>query len=146
VRTAIVDPAGVAIRALRPDDAVRLAMLSTALGSESLDDWPAWLRRRDTIVVGAEDHGELVAYAAGDVRLSLGGDGLEGWLDAFGVALAYRGRGVGQAMGAELLARLRERGATRVRAVVPLHDQAITPFLQHLGFRASPATCLVRDL
>jgi GNAT superfamily N-acetyltransferase len=135
-----------AIRALTPDDAPRLTRLLAVLGTESRDELLARPRRHDLIVLGAEHYGDLIAYAAGDVRPSLGVDGATGWVDAFGIALPYRGEGVARALVVELIGRLRHRGAARVCAALPLHDRTIGPFLRRLGFREAALSCLVRDL
>ncbi len=134
------------VRTLGEADASRLAALSSALGAETAADWALRLRREGSVVVGAFLDDALVGYAAGDVRRSFGLDGTAGWVDAFGVDLAYRGHGFGRTLAASLLARLREVGATHVYTVVPVHDRAMEPFFRELGFRDEPLACLGRIL
>jgi GNAT superfamily N-acetyltransferase len=136
----------VAVRTLGPADAQRLAALSSALGAETFADWAQRLHRDGYVVVGAEIGEELVGYASGDVRRCFGLDDAVGWVDAFGVDLAFRGHGLGRTLAAGLLGRLRELGATHVYTVVPVHDQAMDPFFRELGFRDEPLTCLGRKL
>jgi L-amino acid N-acyltransferase YncA len=135
-----------AVRTLGPADAQRLAALSSALGAETFADWAQRLRRDGCVVVGAEIGEVLVGYASGDVRRSFGLEGAVGWVDVFGVDLAFRGRGLGRTLAAGLLERLRKLGASHVYTVVPVHDQSLDPFFRELGFRDEPLACLGRKL
>lgn len=127
-------------------DQERLGELSMRLGAETTPDWSSRLGRSGTVVVGAELDGRLVAYAAAEVRKSFGRATPAAWIDAFGVDLAYRGHGIGRALVAELLARLRSLGADHVFTLVPLHDRTVGPFFRELGFRDEPITPLGREL
>jgi ribosomal protein S18 acetylase RimI-like enzyme len=133
------------VRTLGPSDAAKLAALSSSLGAETFEDWSARLRD-GSVVVGAEQGDELVGYAAGDVRRSFGLDSSVGWIDAFGVALTFRGHGLGRMLAAGLLGRFRALGARHVYTLVPVHDRAVAPFFRDLGFRDEPLACLGRDL
>lgn len=135
------------LRALVSKDARALAALSRALGgSETAAIWSRLLARRDAVAIGAEATGALVGYAAGDVRGGFGMAEPAGWLEAFGVDLAWRGRGVGRELAAALLAGFRARGARRVYTIVDPHDVSLLPFLREIGFREEPLACLGRTL
>lgn len=137
---------GATIRRLSKSDVAALAVLSTRLGAETAKHWSERFRHADLIVLGAESDGGLVAYAAGEVRRSFGRTSAAGWIDAFGVDLSQRGRGVGRELAAAFLAELRARGADHVFTLVPVHDRTLAPFFRDLGFRDEPFVCLGRDL
>lgn len=136
----------VVIRRLTRADLARLAMLSTRLGAESVEDWAERLRHRGLVVLGAEQAGVLVGYAAGEVRRSFGRATAAGWIDSFGIDLSQRGLGVGRELAAALLAELRAAGADHVFTLVPVHDRALGPFFRDLGFRDESFVCLGKDL
>ena len=134
------------IRELRATDAVALAELAERLGSgETQHDWKLRLRRSSVVVIGAEDDGRMVGYAAGTVRSAFG-LGRAGWVEAFGVDNAWRGRGLGRSLASTLFERFRELGAARVCTLVPLHDLVLAPFFHDLGFREEPLVCLGRTI
>ena len=120
------------VRPLDQEDLEPLAELSSRLGAERPADWSGRLGQTGTAVVGVELDGKLVAYAAGEVRRSFGRSTPGAWVDAFGVDLAYRGRGIGRSLLAALLSRLREL--------------TMTPFFRELGFREEPLLPLGKDL
>jgi ribosomal protein S18 acetylase RimI-like enzyme len=129
------------IRDLRSTDAASLAALAQLLGSaETVDQWRQRLRGA-TIAIGAEQDGHLVGYATGAVRTAFG---LEpaGWVETFGVANAWRGRGLGRSLAAALFTRFREQGATHAYTLVPVHDRSLAPFFRDVGFREEPLACL----
>ena len=132
------------IRELRATDIVALVELAGLLGSgETRHDWKLRLRRGSVVVIGAEADGRIVGYAAGIVRLAFG-LGTAGWVEAFGVDNAWRGRGLGRSLASSLFERFRELGAARVYTLLPLHDLALAPFFRDLGFREEPLVCLGR--
>lgn len=134
------------IRELRATDVVALVELAELLGSgEARHDWTLRLRRSSVVVIGAEEDGRMVGYAAGTVRSAFG-LGCAGWVEAFGVDNAWRGRGLGRSLATTLFARLRELGAARVYTLVPLHDLVLAPFFHDLGFREEPLVCLGRTI
>lgn len=129
------------LRALRPaDDGIVAALAQELGGVETVEQWRDRLGGGG-IAVGAEQDGRLVGYATGAVR---GAFGLEpaGWVETFGVADEWRGRGLGRALAAALFERFREAGAGQVYTVVPVHDLALAPFFRDLGFREEPLACL----
>jgi len=132
------------IRELRATDIVALVELAGLLGSgETRHDWKLRLRRSPVVVIGAEEDGRMVGYAAGTVRPAFG-LGTAGWVEAFGVDNAWRGRGLGRSLASTLFERFRELGAARVYTLLPLHDLALAPFFRDLGFREEPLVCLGR--
>ena len=132
------------IRELRATDVVALVKLAELLGSgESQRDWKLRLRRSSVVVIGAEEDGRMVGYAAGTVR-PVFGLGTAGWVEAFGVDNAWRGRGLGRSLASTLFERFRALGAARVYTLLPLHDLVLAPFFHDLGFRDEPLVCLGR--
>ncbi len=137
----------ITLRALVREDAPLLASASRALGGhETIEDWVRLIERADGVAIGADASGVLVGYAAGGVRGGFGQSEAAGWLEAFGVAVAWRGRGVGRELAAALLAQLRARGARKVFTLVPSDDVTLLPFLREIGFREQPLACLGRRL
>lgn len=134
------------VRRFGKADLPKLAALSTRLEAETAEHWAERLDHDGAIVLGAEIDGELVGYAAGEVRRSFGRTALAGWVDAFGIDLSRRGQGVGRELASAFLAELRARGADHVFTLVPLHDRTLGPFFRDLGFRDEPQICLGRDL
>lgn len=137
------------LRSLSVRDATALASLSKTLGGhETAADWKRMLSRsgEHALAIGAEAGGSLVGYAAGEVRIAFGLAEPAGWLEAFGVDLAWRGRGVGRELAAAALAQFRKLGAVRAYTVVPVHDRSLLPFLRELGFREESLACLGREL
>ena len=81
-----------AVRELRDADIPALVALSDVLGAgETLDTWRRRLSEGELVAICAEQDGALVGYAAGSVRRSFGLE-TAGWIEAFGVANAWRGR------------------------------------------------------
>lgn len=75
----------------------------------------------------AEQDGQLVGTVLG------GWDGRRGLVYHLAVAPAYRGRGIGQALMAELERRLRAKGCLRYYALVARDNTAALRFYEHLG-------------
>lgn len=142
--TALTTPA---FRSLKAADAPELAALAAGLGgSETAAEWAALLARPATIGVAALSRDRIVGYAAGEVRAAFGLPAPAAWVEAFGIDLAERGRGLGRALLRELLDRFRDGGARHVYTVVPVHDRSMAPFFRQLGFRDEPLDCLGCDL
>lgn len=137
---------GTTIRRLAAADIGALSALSSRLGADSEKHWAERFAHADLVAVGAESNGTLVAYAAGEVRRSFGRSAAAGWIDAFGVDLSQRGRGVGRELAAAFLAELRAAGADHVFTLVPVHDRTLAPFFRDLGFRDEEFLCVGRDL
>lgn len=135
-----------AIRELRDADIPALVALSDVLGTgETLDTWRRRLSEGELVAICAEQDGALVGYAAGSVRRSFGLE-TAGWIEAFGVANAWRGRGLGRTLASALLAGFRALGARHAYTIVPVHDLALQPFFRDLGFREEPVQPLGRTL
>lgn len=134
-------------RDLGPDDADALAALSLSLGGhESAAQWTSFLARPAAIAVGAVEDGRIVGYAAGEVRIAFGMPGPAAWVEAFGIDLERRGRGIGRALLADVLRRARDAGAAHVYTLVPVHDRVLAPFFRQVDFRDEPLACLGRPL
>lgn len=77
----------------------------------------------------AERAGEIVGTAlAGD-------DGHRGWLHLVAVSPEHRGADIGAALVREAVARLRERGVTKVNLQVRTDNAAVVRFYESLGFQ-----------
>lgn len=138
------------LRALRPSDVTELVSLSRRFGgNETEEDWSGVLARSGegrAAAFGLEVDGELVGYAAAEVRIAFGLPRVTGWIESFAVGLPWRGRGYGRALVEAVFVRLVELGAERVLTLVPLHDLSMGPFFRELGFREEPLRCLGRSL
>jgi ribosomal protein S18 acetylase RimI-like enzyme len=135
-----------AIRELRDADIPALVALGDILGTgETVESWRRRLSEGEVVALCAEQDGALVGYAAGSVRRSFGLE-TAGWIEAFGVANAWRGRGLGRTLAFALLARFRAIGARHAYTIVPVHDLALQPFFRDLGFREEPVEPLGRTL
>lgn len=137
--------AGVRFRPLNGGDAPLVAALSGKLGGhEKVEEWERFLSRPGVIAFGAHAGRTLVGYAAGEVATRFGLPGPAAWVEAFGVDLDWRAKGLGRALAVELLRRFGDAGAVRVYTVVPLHDRSLGPFFRGLGFRDEALCCLGR--
>ena len=135
------------LRDLRVTDVASIVALAGPLGStEGAAEWRRRLRRGSGVVaIGAEEDGRLVGYAAGSVRAAFGLRPT-GWVEAFGVDNAWRGRGLGRRVAEALLVRFKELGAERAATVLPLHDRVLAPFFRDLGFREDSLVTLGRTI
>lgn len=134
------------IRELRETDVGALVALGDILGAgETAASWHHRLRDGELIAICAEQDGALVGYAAGSLRTSFGLE-TAGWIEAFGVSNAWRGRGLGRTLATRLLARFVAAGARHAYTLVPVHDLALQPFFRDLGFREEPVVPLGRTL
>lgn len=137
--------ARVRFRPLSGGDAPVVTALSGKLGGgETVEEWERFLSRPGAIAFGADAGRALVGYAAGEVGTRFGLPGPAAWIEAFGVDLDWRAKGLGRALAVELLRRFRDAGAVRVYTLVPLHDQSLGPFFRGLGFRDEALSCLGR--
>ena len=135
----------VRFRPLNGGDAAKVAALARKLGGdETVDEWERFLLRPGAIAFGANAGHALVGYAAGDVGRRFGLPGPAAWIEAFGVDLDWRAKGLGRALAAELLRQFGDAGAVRVYTLVPLHDRSLGPFFRGLGFRDEALSCLGR--
>jgi len=106
-----------------------------------------YLRRDPESSVVAELDGRVVGFMLGDVRA--GEFGIEepsGWIEVIGVDPGSGGRGVGRAMGEEMLARYRARGVRQVRTMVDASMPDVEGFFVSLGFAPDSLRPFVRPL
>src|SRR6266536_1622377 len=108
-----------ALRDIRGADIDALVALGAIVGgAETVAIWRRRLRDDEVIAICAEQDGALVGYAAGSVRAAFGLE-TAGWIEAFGVVNAWRGRGLGRALAFGLLTRFRAIGARHAYTLVP---------------------------
>jgi len=131
------------------DDIVRIGELTR--NAYEPDLWEErvtyYLRRDPESSVIAEEGGRVVGFMLGDVRA--GEFGLEepsGWIEVLGVDPEAGGRGVGRAMGEEMLSRYRARGVRQVRTMVDDSMPEIARFFGALGFAPDTLRPFVRSL
>lgn len=89
----------------------------------------AFLSRDNAIGLVAEEAGELAGFAIGHLS------GARGHVVTIDVSSRNRRRGVGGDLLRELVRRLEEAGATRVRLEVDLRNTGAIRFYESLGFR-----------
>jgi len=131
------------------DDIVRIGELTRNLYQPDL--WEErvtyYLRRDPESSVVAEREGRVVGFMLGDVRA--GEFGIEepsGWIEVLGVDPEAGGRGVGRAMGEEMLARYRARGVGSVRTMVDESMPEVEKFFTALGFAPDTLRPFIRPL
>src|SRR5918998_2213789 len=96
----------------------RAARQHVAVNDIALDRSPLWL----------DDAGDVVGLGAIGVR------GQRGWVGGFGVAPAYRGRGLGHRLAAALLEAAAGAGIRRVQLEVFTHNPRAIRTYQRAGF------------
>jgi ribosomal protein S18 acetylase RimI-like enzyme len=91
----------------------------------------------------AEEDGRLIGTVLG------GWDGRRGLVYHLAVAPAYRGRGIGRALMAELERRFRAKGCLRVYMLVARDNTGAQAFYEHLGYErlddVVPFACTLAD-
>lgn len=106
-----------------------------------------YLRRDPESSVVAELDGEVVGFMLGDVRSGeFGIEEASGWIEVIGVDPAASGRGVGRALGEEMLSRYRGRGVAKVRTMVDESMPDVEGFFVSLGFAADTLRSFVKPL
>ena len=106
-----------------------------------------YLRRDPESSVVAELDGEVVGFMLGDVRAGeFGIEEASGWIEVIGVDPAAAGRGVGRALGTEMLSRYRARGVGKVRTMVDQSMPDVERFFVSLGFAADSLRSFVKPL
>ena len=105
------------------------------------------LRRDPEASVVAEAGGEVVGFMLGDLRSGeFGLDEASGWIEVLGIDPDHAGRGIGRAMGEEMLARYRQRGVRRVRTMVDQSMPDVEAFFARLGFAPDSLRPYVKEL
>lgn len=131
------------------DDIVRI--MEKTRGQYEPDLWEDrvtyYLRRDPESSLVAEVDGRVVGFMLGDVRAGeFGIDEASGWIEVIGVDPDSSGRGVGRALGEEMLARYRARGVGKVRTMVDESMPEIERFFAALGFAADTLRPFVKPL
>ncbi len=106
-----------------------------------------YLRRDPEASVVAEAGGEVVGFMLGDLRSGeFGLDEASGWIEVLGIDPDHAGRGIGRAMGEEMLARYRQRGVRHVRTMVDQSMPDVEAFFARLGFAPDSLRPYVKEL
>jgi len=131
------------------DDIVRI--MEKTRGRYEPDLWEDrvtyYLRRDPESSLVAELEGRVVGFMLGDVRAGeFGIDEASGWIEVLGVDPDSAGRGVGRALGDEMLSRLQARGVGKVRTMVDESMPEIERFFVALGFAADTLRPFVKPL
>jgi len=123
------------LREVRPGDLEALHRLDQACFEADVAYTQGQLRyflsRADSCGIVAEVDGALAGFAIGHRS------GARGHVVTIDVAAAHRRSGVGRALLRELVRRLEESGARRVRLEVDLRNDGAIRFYESLGFRES---------
>lgn len=119
------------------DGIVRIAEKTS--GKYEPDLWEArvtyYLRRAPEGSVVAELDGEVAGFMLGDVRSGeFGIEERSGWIEVMGVDPDLGGRGIGRALGEEILERYRAIGVKKVRTMVDSSMPELEGFFSRLGF------------
>jgi len=75
-----------------------------------------------------------------------GYEGHRGWVNYVAVDPAYRRRGYGRQLMAEVERRLRERNCPKINLMVRQDNSAVVGFYQSLGYKVDPVVCLGKRL
>lgn len=147
------DAEACSVRRLRPADLERVVTIDARSGGRERKDY--FLRKLEEslddssihVSLGAEVDGILVGFLL--ARMWTGEFGTAdpvAVLDTIGVQPEFRGRGVGDALLAQLLRNLRAIGVGELRTEVDWGDLDLLRFFHHHGFQPAPRLCLRRDL
>ena len=133
-----VDPSPVSrirLREVRPGDLEALHLLDQACFEPDIAYTQGHLRyflsRENSCGIVAEIDGALAGFAIGHRS------GSRGHVVTIDVAAAHRRSGVGRALLRELVRRLEDSGARRIRLEVDLRNAAAIRFYEGLGFQES---------
>jgi ribosomal protein S18 acetylase RimI-like enzyme len=123
------------LREVRPGDLEALHLLDQACFEPDIAYTQGHLRyflsRQNSCGIVAEIDGALAGFAIGHRS------GSRGHVVTIDVAAAHRRGGVGRALLRELVRRLEDSGARRIRLEVDLRNAAAIRFYEGLGFRES---------
>lgn len=141
------------VRRLRPADLERVVAIDARSSGRERKDY--FLRKLEEslddssvhVSLGAEVDGILVGFVL--ARMWTGEFGTAdpvAVLDTIGVQPEFRGRGIGNALLAQLLRNLRAIGVGELRTEIDWTDLDLLRFFHRHGFQPAPRLCLRRDL
>jgi ribosomal protein S18 acetylase RimI-like enzyme len=108
--------------------------------SDSRDEIAKKLARDPDLFLVAEDNGQMAGTVIG------GFDGRRGMVYHLAVASAWRGRGLGRALMAELEARLKAKGCKKYYLLVTADNRRVIDFYQHQGWETMPVEILGKEI
>ncbi|MFX0113326.1 MAG: GNAT family N-acetyltransferase [Candidatus Hodarchaeota archaeon] len=142
----------ITIRKLTRDDIEDLLRIEKALGSQiNADLRHSILEYFDSSEsatnLGAELDGQLIGFIVGELRLwEFGEKQPVGWVKELGVDPDFQGRGVGVALGRELLMHFKSKGAKIVKTLVEWDSGDVISYFRSLGFKKGSQIVLEGDL
>ncbi len=108
--------------------------------SDTRDEIAKKLRRDPDLFLVAEDSGQMLGTVIG------GFDGRRGMVYHLAVAEAWRGRGLGRALMAELEARLKAKGCKKYSLLVTADNRPVIDFYQRQGWEAMQVEILGKEI
>ena len=108
--------------------------------SDTRDEIAKKLARDPDLFLVAEEDGQMVGTVIG------GFDGRRGMVYHLAVAEAWRGRGLGQALMAELEARLKAKGCRKYYLLVTAENRRVINFYQRLGWDAMSVEIMGKEI
>ena len=131
----------IVVRKLAKNDVDDLLRIEEALGGEVSDDLRnsiiEYLGSSNSLTnLGAELDGRLIGFIIGELKLwEFGEKRPVGWIKELGVDPEFQGRGVGVALGRELLQYFSSRGVGIVKTLVEWDSGDVISYFRTLGFK-----------
>jgi GNAT superfamily N-acetyltransferase len=96
-----------------------------------------------SICLAAPVGDRLGGFLVAEIRtVEFGGREPVGWIEVVGVDPEFQGQGIGRALGAEALRRLRRRGVRHVKTLVRWDAGEMVSYFSTLGFKRGDAVLL----
>jgi ribosomal protein S18 acetylase RimI-like enzyme len=140
------------VRKLTQDDVQDLLRIEKALGGQVSGDLRHSILEyfdssESPINLGAELEGKLIGFIVGELKLwEFGEKQPVGWVKELGVDPDFQGRGVGVALGQELMKHFKSRGAKIVKTLVEWDSGDVISYFRGLGFKKGSQIVLEGDL
>ena len=136
-----------AIRPVQVSDLKAISALDEReTGVAKPDYWREMLSPDRHFLIAETDKGRLAGFIAGEIRAWDFGQPAAGWVFAIQIDPKLRLKGVGTELFEAIVARFKEKGVTRVRALVDRKDHLILSFFRAQGMVAGPSLQLDKDL
>lgn len=138
------------VRSLTLHDVDKILEIDAAVTKQpaKFGDNDLWrLIAETTTCFGVEQGGKLQGFVLADIRpWEFGRRAHVGWVIALGVRPDAQGKGIGKLLGERVLDQFQRLGVTRVQTIVEPETADLGPYFEALGFHATDARVLVRDL